>query len=253
MGHRLTLTADDGHSLGAYRADASGAARGGIVVLQEIFGVNTHIREVCDGFAADGFTCIAPALYDRSSRKDCDLGYNADTMAIGRALREEFSWDDSVKDVAAAVEVLAGEGLAVGAVGYCWGGTISFLAGTRLDVSAAVVYYGGQIIPYKDEKARCPMLMHFGEHDAGIPLSDVERDPGRAARGRRSTSTTPATASTATTAGATTQRRRRSRGSARSSSSARTWGEPGPFRHRRRRRRGRGAPRPRHERRTHSG
>ena len=175
MGHRLTLTADDGHSLGAYRADASGAARGGIVVLQEIFGVNTHIREVCDGFAADGFTCIAPALYDRSSRKDCALGYTADTMAIGRALREEFSWDDSVKDVAAAVEVLAGEGLAVGTVGYCWGGTISFLAGTRLDVRAAVVYYGGQIVPYKDETARCPMLMHFGEHDAGIPLSDVEQ------------------------------------------------------------------------------
>ena len=175
MGHRLTLTAGDGHSLGAYRADASGTARGGIVVLQEIFGVNTHIREVCDGFAADGFTCIAPALYDRSSQKDCDLGYTADTMAIGRALREEFSWDDSVKDVAAAVAVLVGEGLKVGTVGYCWGGTISFLAGTRLDVSAAVVYYGGQIVPYKDEKARCPMLMHFGEHDAGIPLSDVEQ------------------------------------------------------------------------------
>ena len=175
MGHRLTLTAGDGHTLGAYRADASGPARGGIVVLQEIFGVNTHIREVCDGFAADGFTCIAPALYDRSTHKDCDLGYTADTMAIGRALREEFSWDDSVKDVAAAVAVLAGEGLKVGTVGYCWGGTISFLAGTRLDVNAAVVYYGGQITPYKDEKARCPMLMHFGEHDAGIPLSDVEQ------------------------------------------------------------------------------
>ena len=175
MGQRLTLTAGDGHSLGAYRADASGTARGGIVVLQEIFGVNTHIREVCDGFAADGFTCIAPALYDRSSQKDCDLGYTADTMAIGRALREEFSWDDSVKDVAAAVAVLAGEGLKVGTVGFCWGGTISFLAGTRLDVSAAVVYYGGQIVPYKEEKARCPMLMHFGEHDAGIPLSDVDQ------------------------------------------------------------------------------
>ena len=175
MGHRLALTAGDGHSLGAYRADASGTARGGIVVLQEIFGVNTHIREVCDGFAADGFTCIAPALYDRSSRKDCDLGYTTDTMAIGRALREEFSWDDSVKDVAAAVAVLAGEGLQVGTVGYCWGGTISYLAGTRLDVNAAAVYYGGQIVPYKDEKARCPMLMHFGEHDAGIPLSDVEQ------------------------------------------------------------------------------
>ena len=175
MGQRLTLTADDGHSFGAWRADASGTARGGLVMLQEIFGVNVHIRDVCDGFAADGFTCIAPALYDRSSHKDCELGYEAEDMAAGRKLREEFSWDDTVRDVAAAVAVLVGEGLGVGSVGYCWGGTISFLAGVRLDVSAAVVYYGGQIIPYKDEKARCPMLMHFGEHDAGIPLSDVEQ------------------------------------------------------------------------------
>ena len=175
MGQRLILTADDGHPLGAYRADASGTARGGIVVLQEIFGVNAHIREVCDGFATDGFTSIAPALYDRSSQRDCELGYESDNMAVGRGLREEFSWDDSVKDVAAAVAVLAGEGLEVGSVGYCWGGTISFLAGTRLDVSAAVVYYGGQILPYKEERARCPMLMHFGEHDAGIPLSDIEQ------------------------------------------------------------------------------
>ena len=175
MGQRLTLTADDGHSLGAYRADASGAARGGIVVLQEIFGVNSHIRAVCDGFAADGFTCIAPALYDRSSQRDCELGYEAGDMTTGRKLREEFSWDDTVRDVAAAVAVLAGEGLAVGSVGYCWGGTISFLAGVRLGVGAAVVYYGGQIVPYKDEKARCPMLMHFGEHDTGIPLSYVEQ------------------------------------------------------------------------------
>ena len=175
MGQRLILTADDGHPLGAYRADTSGTARGGIVVLQEIFGVNAHIREVCDGFATDGFTSIAPALYDRSSQRDCELGYESDNMAVGRGLREEFSWDDSVKDVAAAVAVLAGEGLEVGSVGYCWGGTISFLAGTRLDVSAAVVYYGGQILPYKEERARCPMLMHFGEHDAGIPLSDIEQ------------------------------------------------------------------------------
>ena len=175
MGQRLTLTAEDGHSLGAYRADAGGATGGGIVVLQEIFGVNSHIRSVCDAFAADGFTCIAPALYDRSSHRNCELGYEAGDMATGRRLREEFSWDDTVKDVAAAVAVLAGEGLEVGTVGYCWGGTISFLAGVRLDVAAAVVYYGGQIIPYKDERAACPMLMHFGEHDTGIPLSDVEQ------------------------------------------------------------------------------
>ena len=175
MGERITLTASDGHSLGAYRADADGAVRGGLVVLQEIFGVNAHIREVCDRFAADGFTCIAPALYDRSSRRNCDLTYEPGNRTIGRALREEFSWDDTVKDVAAAVDVLKGDGLAIATVGYCWGGSISFLAGTRLDVRGAVVYYGGQIVPYKDEKARCPMLMHFGARDEGIPLSDVEQ------------------------------------------------------------------------------
>ena len=175
MGKDLTLTAEDGHSFGAYRADPDGTPKGGIVVLQEIFGVNIHIREVCDGFAADGYVAIAPALYDRSSHKDCQLGYTPEDVAVGRDLREEFSWDDTVKDVKAAVDVLKGEGLKVGTVGYCWGGTISYLAGVRLDVQSAVVYYGGQIIPYVDERANCPLLMHFGEHDKGIPLSDVDQ------------------------------------------------------------------------------
>lgn len=175
MGNELRLQADDGHEFGAYRADPAGAARGGIVVIQEIFGVNSHIRSVCDGYAADGYACIAPALYDRSSHKNCQLGYNADDIAIGRKLRDEFSWDDSVRDIAAAATVLSEEGLKVGTVGYCWGGTMSYLAATRLPVQAAVVYYGGQIIPYVDEQANCPLLMHFGEHDEGIPLSDVDK------------------------------------------------------------------------------
>ena len=175
MGNDLRLTAEDGHELGAYRADPPGAPRGGIVVCQEIFGVNVHIREVCDGFAADGFVAIAPALYDRSSRKDCQLGYGAEDIELGRKLREEFSWDDTVKDVKATVEQLTADDLKVGTVGYCWGGTISYLAGTRLPVHAAVVYYGGQIIPYVEERANCPMLMHFGRRDQSIPLSDVDR------------------------------------------------------------------------------
>lgn len=175
MGTELRLKADDGHEFGVYRVDPDGEPRGGIVVIQEIFGVNSHIRKVCDDYAADGYVCIAPALYDRSTHKDCQLGYNADDVAIGRRLREEFPWDDSVKDIAASVAVLAGVGLKVGTVGYCWGGTMSYLAGTRLGVQAAVVYYGGQIIPYVNEKARCPLLMHFGEHDDGIPLDDVEK------------------------------------------------------------------------------
>lgn len=174
MGEEIRLTAEDGHELGAYRADPSAAPRGGIVVLQEIFGVNAHIREVCDGYAAEGYAVIAPALYDRSSRRDCQLGYVPDDITLGRQLREEFSWDDTVKDVKAAVEVHKQAGLKVGTVGYCWGGTISYLAATRLPVDAAVVYYGGQIIPYVEEDENCPLLMHFGERDQGIPMSDVE-------------------------------------------------------------------------------
>jgi carboxymethylenebutenolidase len=94
-------------------------------------------------------------------------------MGIGVALKDAFSWDLCMLDVKSVVAVMAGEGLKVGTVGYCWGGTISYLAGTRLPVAASVVYYGGQIMPYVDEKERCPMLMHFGEQDAGIPLDDV--------------------------------------------------------------------------------
>ena len=177
MGNEITLTADDGHSFKAWRVDARDETKtgGGIVVLPEIFGVNDHIKDVCEGFAERGFDCIAPSLYDRSSLKGCSLGYDAKSIAIGRRLRDEFSWDDSVRDVAAAVQALKERGLKVGCVGYCWGGTIAFLAGTRLDgLGAAVIYYGGQIVPFKDEPARCPMLMHFGKRDQGIPPSDVD-------------------------------------------------------------------------------
>lgn len=175
MGQDLRLTASDGHEFGAYRADPDGAAKGGIVVLQEIFGVNIHIREVCEGFAADGYLAIAPALFDRSSRPGIQLGYSPEDIAVGRGLSGEFTEEAAMLDVEAAAAVARAEGLKVGTVGYCRGGTHSFLAGCRLNVQGAVVYYGGQIVPFKDEAAGCPMLMHFGEHDAGIPLSDVEQ------------------------------------------------------------------------------
>ena len=173
MGTDITLTAEDGHTLGAYRADPAGKAHGGIIVIQEIFGVNNHIRETCDRFASEGYVAIAPALYDRTETKNCSLDYTPDDIAIGRDLKDTFSWDLSILDLKAAMNVMQAEGLKVGTVGYCWGGTISYLAGTRLPVSASVVYYGGQIMPYLDEKEGCPLLMHFGEHDHGIPLDDV--------------------------------------------------------------------------------
>ena len=174
MGERIRLRAADGHELGAYRSEPSGKPRGGIIVLQEIFGVNSHIRDVADRFAAEGYLALAPALYDRSSVKDVEMGYTKEDIARGRALREEFSWEDSVKDVEAAMNALRGDGLRVGTVGYCWGGSISFLAAVRLPLDAAVVYYGGQILPYVNEKERCPLLMHFGKRDASIPASVVE-------------------------------------------------------------------------------
>ncbi|HEY7697599.1 MAG TPA: dienelactone hydrolase family protein [Vicinamibacteria bacterium] len=173
MGERVRLRASDGHELSAYRAEPSKRPRGGVVVLQEIFGVNSHIRAVTDGFAAEGYLALAPALYDRSSVKDVEMGYTKDDIARGRDLREEFSWDDTVKDVEAAMNALRREGLRVGTVGYCWGGSISFLSAVRLPLEAAVVYYGGQILPYLNEKERCPLLMHFGKRDASIPPSDV--------------------------------------------------------------------------------
>jgi len=174
MGEWIRLRAADGHELGAYRSEPSRKPQGGVVVLQEIFGVNSHIREVTDGFAAEGYLALAPALYDRSSAKNLEMGYTPGDIERGRALREEFSWDDSVKDVEAAMRILRGEALRVGAVGYCWGGSISFLGAVRLPLDAAVVYYGGQILPYVNEKSRCPLLMHFGKRDASIPASAVE-------------------------------------------------------------------------------
>jgi carboxymethylenebutenolidase len=168
------LRASDGHEPGAYRSEPAGRARGGIIVLQEIFGVNSHIRDVADRFAAEGYLALAPALYDRSSVRDVEMGYSTEDIARGRALREEFAWEDTVKDVEAAMSALRGEGLRVGTVGYCWGGSMSFLAAVRLPLDCAVVYYGAQILPYVKEKERCPLLMHFGKRDASIPPSDVE-------------------------------------------------------------------------------
>ena len=173
MGENIRLTASDGHEFGAYRAEPAGTPKGGIVVIQEIFGVNSHIREVADSYAADGYLAVAPAVFDRQE-SGVELGYEGDDITAGRTLKDNASYEAAVLDLSAAVEAVSGHGK-VGTVGYCWGGTLSYLCGTRIDgVSACVVYYGGQIIPFNGETLKCPSLMHFGERDAGIPLSDVD-------------------------------------------------------------------------------
>ncbi len=169
MGETITLTAEDGHKLAAYRAAPAGAPRGGLVVVQEIFGVNTHIRRTCDGFAADGLVALAPALFDRVER-DVSMGYLPEDIERGRNLKAKVELDDMIKDVRAAVRALEAEGLGVAVVGYCLGGTLAWLAATRVDgVRCAVGYYGGGIADAAKEQPRCPVLLHFGEMDQGIP------------------------------------------------------------------------------------
>jgi carboxymethylenebutenolidase len=173
MGQQFTLTTTDKHSLGAYRADPQGKPKGGLVVVQEIFGVNHHIRAMCDRFAAIGYAAIAPAVFDRFVR-DFECGYTPDEIAHARSYLGNLNWDHMVADMAAAVEQLKGVG-PVGVVGYCMGGTAAFLAACRIPgLSAAVAYYGGMIGKFADEKPKCPLQMHFGEKDEGIPMATVE-------------------------------------------------------------------------------
>jgi carboxymethylenebutenolidase len=173
LGKQFSLTTGDQHKLGAYRADPKGAPKGGMVVVQEIFGVNHHIRAVCDRLAEAGYVAVAPAVFDRFVR-DFECGYTPDEVANARSYLGNLNWDHMMADVAAAQGDLKGAG-PLGVIGFCMGGTASFLAACRLPgFAAAVSFYGGMIGKFADEKPKCPMQMHFGEKDAGIPMTTVE-------------------------------------------------------------------------------
>jgi carboxymethylenebutenolidase len=172
MGIHIRLTASDGHAFDAYRADPKTPPKAGLIVVQEIFGVNAHMRAVTDGFAAEGYAAIAPAFFNRVET-GVELGYDEPDVARGRMLRAELGWDGTIRDVMAAAKALKPAGK-IGIIGYCWGGSVSWVAACRLKLDVAVGYYGGEIIEFKDEKPSCPAMLHFGETDAGIPLSDVD-------------------------------------------------------------------------------
>ena len=178
MGKQFSLTSADKFQLGAYRADPSGPSKGGVVVIQEIFGVNHHIRAVCDRLAGGGYTAVAPALFDRQE-KNFESGYTPDEIANARKYVANPDWGAMLKDTQAAIDELKKDG-PVAIIGFCMGGSIAFLAATRLDgLSAAIAYYGGQIAKFADEKPKVPMQMHFGEKDQGIPMSDDEMIKGK--------------------------------------------------------------------------
>jgi carboxymethylenebutenolidase len=175
MGETITLTAADGTAISAYRARPSGAPKGGIVVVQEIFGVNHHIRSVADRFAAAGYLAVAPAIFDRV-QKNVELGYDGEGMSSGMALAQKSSTPAALQDIAAAAAVAA-EGGKVGVVGFCWGGSLAYLSAAQLGdkIAASVGYYGGNIAQNLGAKLTVPLELHFGSQDTHIPLSDVER------------------------------------------------------------------------------
>jgi len=170
MGTMIKLQAKDGHELDAYLAQAKGQASGGIVVVQEIFGVTNHIKRVADQFASHGYKVVAPAMFDRAER-NVTLAYSE--IEKGREYMRKLVWPQTLADVEAALSEARSAGSAA-VVGYCWGGTVAHLAASELAIDAAISYYGGGVAKMLDKKPRCPIMYHFGEADASIPLSDIE-------------------------------------------------------------------------------
>lgn len=171
MGETIELKAADGFTFSAYVAGPKDASKG-IVVVQEIFGVNHHIRDVADRFAAQGYAVVAPALFDRT-QKGIELGYTQDDIGKGRDFRMKLNDAEIMQDIEAAAAYLGNKKLAI--VGYCFGGTVAWWGATRSSkFAAASCWYGGGIAGTKDERPNCPVQMHFGEKDASIPMQDVD-------------------------------------------------------------------------------
>jgi len=173
MGEFNTLMARDGHEFRAWLAAPAGKPKGAIVVIQEIFGVNSHIRAVTDSFAAEGYVAVAPCLFDRV-RMGIELGYTDNEMQEGRGYVMQLKPDQTLKDLSAAIAIVKHAGR-VGAVGYCWGGKMAYLAACELPVACAVSYYGGGITQLLDKKPKCPVMYHYGERDKHITPDDVEK------------------------------------------------------------------------------
>ena len=172
MGKQINLPTDGTQCIGAYLAEAQGKPKGGIVVIQEIFGVNAHMRRVTDRFAELGYTAIAPAFFDHLET-GVELDYDDAGMARGKQLVSELGLERALKDVASAAEAISSTGK-IGSVGYCWGGTVALLAALRLGLPS-VSYYGARNVPFLHEKPGAPVMFHFGEKDKHITADTVAK------------------------------------------------------------------------------
>jgi carboxymethylenebutenolidase len=167
----MKLTAADGHEFNTFEAGNVNAPRG-LVVVQEIFGVNAHMRLVSERLAGFGYRVLCPAFFDRAER-DVELGYTPEDVQKGLAVRAKITEAETLLDIEAAAAAFGGK--PVGIIGYCWGGSLAWLGATKSNrFKAAVGWYGGGVAAQKDLKPNCPVQLHFGEEDHGIPLSDVE-------------------------------------------------------------------------------
>ena len=172
MGTTIQLNTTRLHCIGAWLARPEGKVKGGLVVAQEIFGVNAHMRAVVDRFAAHGYVAIAPAFFDHVET-GVELGYGEEGFRRGRELVGEVGLDLAVEDVASAAEAIASAGR-IGCVGYCWGGTVALLAAARLGMPA-VSYYGARNVNFLAETPRAPLMLHFGERDSSIPTEAIAK------------------------------------------------------------------------------
>jgi carboxymethylenebutenolidase len=172
MGETISLTSPfNGFTFDAYHAKANDARRGGLLLIQEIFGVTDHIRELCDGFAEDGYEVIAPAFYDRLE-KGFAADYSQASIQKGVRYSQATPWDQVAADAQAAIEALAPP---VFVTGFCWGGAATWLAACRCEgLSAASSFYGRRISELVDETPKCPIILHFGKSDASIPPERVD-------------------------------------------------------------------------------
>lgn len=171
MGERIQIPTQGMQCIGAWLARPAGDAVGGVVIVQEIFGVNAHIRSLVEHYASLGFAAIAPAVFDHVEA-DVELGYDEPGVERGRALAAAVGFERALEAVVSAAEAIASAGR-IAAIGFCWGGTVSFLANTRHGMPAAS-YYGGRTVPFLGERPKAPLLMHFGERDPIIPPGHVD-------------------------------------------------------------------------------
>jgi carboxymethylenebutenolidase len=175
MGEQVKLKTEDAHELDAYVATPDGEPIAALVVIQEVFGVNAHIRSVADGYAKNGFLAVAPALFDRIER-GVELTYEGEDMRKAMALAKKLNLDDALKDTAAAIDYARERtGKKTGVIGYCFGGSVAWLSACRLKVDAAVGYYGGLIPQYAGEQPQCPVMLHFGRKDQHIPPEAIAK------------------------------------------------------------------------------